>query len=144
MGVRWVRTAGRLGLTPRTTSAGRGGHLMDRCRALRAGRLVLAALLVGVGSMGVVLSTAVQADATSALTVTSVTVPADGTYVTGDNLDFAVSFSEAAIVTGVPRIPITLDTPGTVFADYLTGSGTDTLTFRFTVQAGDQDLTGIV
>jgi hypothetical protein len=75
--------------------------------------------------------------------VTSVTVPGNGTYVSGQDLDFTTTFSEAVTVTGTPRIAIALDTGGTVYADYVSGSGTNTLTFRYTVMAGNQDLTGI-
>ncbi|WP_279911252.1 MULTISPECIES: DUF4347 domain-containing protein, partial [unclassified Pseudomonas] len=49
--------------------------------------------------------------------VGSVSVPADGTYIAGQNLDFTVNFSEAVVVDtsgGTPRIAITLDTGGTV------------------------------
>ncbi|MFC5475427.1 Ig-like domain-containing protein [Paraherbaspirillum soli] len=77
-------------------------------------------------------------------TVTGMTVPANGTYVAGQNLDFTVTFSEAVTISGTPRIAITLDTGGTVYADYLAGSGSTTLAFRLTVAAGEQDLTGIV
>ncbi|MDR3440647.1 DUF4347 domain-containing protein [Telmatospirillum sp.] len=78
--------------------------------------------------------------------VTSVTVPGNATYVAGQNLDFTTTFSEAVTVNtsgGTPRIALTLDTGGTVYADYVSGSGTNTLTFRYTVVAGNQDLTGI-
>ncbi len=75
--------------------------------------------------------------------VTSVTVPADSTYIAGQNLDFTATFSEAVTVTGTPRIAVTLDTGGTVYADYVAGSGTNTLIFRDTVAPGQQDLTGI-
>jgi len=74
-----------------------------------------------------------------------VDVPADGTYVGGQNLDFTVNFSEAVTVNttgGTPYIPVTLDT-GTVNAVYASGSGT-TLLFRYTVTAGNSDQDGIV
>ncbi|NVK42951.1 MAG: DUF4347 domain-containing protein [Oceanospirillaceae bacterium] len=79
-------------------------------------------------------------------TVTSVGVPADGTYVAGQTLDFTVNFNEAVIVTtasGTPRLAIDLDTGGTVYADYLSGTGTSALLFRYSVQNGQQDSTGI-
>ena len=75
---------------------------------------------------------------------TATTVPANGTYASGQNLDFTVTFNEAVAVTGTPRIAVTLDTGGTVYANYLSGSGTNTLTFQYTVAPGQQDLTGIV
>ncbi|WP_052659165.1 DUF4347 domain-containing protein [Pseudomonas sp. LFM046] len=78
--------------------------------------------------------------------VTSVTVPANGTYVAGQNLDFTVNLSEAVTVDttgGTPRIAITLDGGGTVFADYVSGSGTTALVFRLTVSSGQLDTNGI-
>lgn len=83
----------------------------------------------------------------TAPTVASVNVPADGTYVTGQNLDFTANFSEAVTVNtagGTPRIALTLDTGGTVFANYVSGSGTNAVTFRNTVVSGTADTNGIV
>ncbi|WP_235576653.1 Ig-like domain-containing protein [Pseudomonas taeanensis] len=79
-------------------------------------------------------------------TITSVTVPANGTYVAGQNLDFTVNLSEAVVVDtvgGIPRIAITLDTGGTAFANYVSGSGTSALVFRLTVANGQLDSNGI-
>jgi DNA/RNA endonuclease G (NUC1) len=76
-------------------------------------------------------------------TVTNVTVPANGTYAAGQNLDFTVNFSENVSVTGVPRIPITLDTGGTVFASYVSGNGSPALLFRYVVSSGVEDTDGI-
>jgi hypothetical protein len=79
-------------------------------------------------------------------TVSNVTVPANGTYVAGQNLDFTVNFSEAVTVDtsgGTPRIAVTLDTGGTVYASYLSGSGSTALVFRLGVVAGEFDSTGI-
>ncbi|MEW5835206.1 MAG: Ig-like domain-containing protein, partial [Pseudomonadota bacterium] len=79
-------------------------------------------------------------------TVTSVTVPPNGTYATGQNLDFVVNYSESVTVdtsAGVPRLAVTLDTGGTVYADYVSGSGSSALVFRLTVAAGQADPTGI-
>jgi hypothetical protein len=41
-------------------------------------------------------------------TITSVTGPAAGTYIVGQNLDFTVVFSEAVVVTGTPRLQLTI------------------------------------
>jgi large repetitive protein len=76
-------------------------------------------------------------------TVSSVTVPADGSYGAGVGLDFTVNFSEAVTVGGTPHIAITLDTGGTVYADYLSGSGTSALVFRYTIASGVDDATGV-
>ncbi|MFK2905978.1 DUF4347 domain-containing protein [Dyella ginsengisoli] len=78
--------------------------------------------------------------------VTSVSAPANGTYVAGQNLDFTVNFSEAVVVDtagGTPRLAVTLDTGGTVYADYVSGSGSTALVFRLTVTTGENDATGI-
>nr|WP_243699049.1 Ig-like domain-containing protein [Pseudomonas sediminis] len=79
-------------------------------------------------------------------TVTSVGAPANGTYAAGDTLDFTVNFDEAVTVDttgGTPRLAITLDTGGTVYANYLSGSGSNALVFRLTVANGQQDSNGI-
>ncbi|WP_276574700.1 Ig-like domain-containing protein [Metapseudomonas otitidis] len=78
--------------------------------------------------------------------VTSVGVPANGTYLTGNTLDFTVNFDEAVTVDtsgGTPRLAITLDTGGTVYANYVNGSGGTALVFRLTVASGQQDSNGI-
>ncbi len=77
-----------------------------------------------------------------AITSTAVTVPANGTYSTGNHLDITTTFSEVVNVTGNPSIPITLNT-GPVSATYWSGSGSTTLTFRYTLVSGDQDPDGI-
>jgi large repetitive protein len=78
--------------------------------------------------------------------VSSVSVPAAGTHYIGENLDFTVSFSQAVVVDtsgGTPRMAITLDTGGTVYADYLSGSGSNALVFRHTVAQGEADANGV-
>ena len=78
-------------------------------------------------------------------TVASVGVPANAWYVAGQNLDFTVNFTESVTVVttgGTPRIALTVGTT-TVYATYLSGSGTSALVFRYTVQANDLDTNGI-
>ncbi|EHP42465.1 Pyrrolo-quinoline quinone, partial [Cupriavidus basilensis OR16] len=79
-------------------------------------------------------------------TVATVSVPANGTYATGQNLDFTVNYGENVVVDttgGTPRIAVTLGTGGTVYASYLAGSGTSALTFRLTVASGQLDSNGV-
>ena len=79
-------------------------------------------------------------------TVISVDVPPSGTYLAGNNLDFTVNFDEAVTVdttSGTPRLAITLDTGGVVYANYLSGSGSTALVFRLSVANGQQDNNGI-
>ncbi len=95
--------------------------------------------LNGVGSTASVLVDAVVP------TVVSVNVPADGTYIAGQNLDFTVNFSEAVTVNpsgGTPRIALTVGS-ATVYAGYVSGSGTSALLFRYTVGSGLSDSDGI-
>ena len=78
-------------------------------------------------------------------TVASVAVPTNAWYVAGQNLDFTVNFSESVTVNttgGTPRMALTVGTT-TVYATYLSGSGTSALVFRYTVQANDLDTNGI-
>ena len=79
----------------------------------------------------------------AAPTISSVSVPSNATYITSQNLDFTVNYSEAITVTGTPYIPITLNTGGTVSASYVSGSGTSALVFRYSVVSGNADNDGI-
>lgn len=69
-------------------------------------------------------------------------MPAGIHYAAGDTLTFVVNASEAVLVDGTPRLA--LDIGGsTVFADYVAGSGTTALVFRYSVQPGLNDADGI-
>ncbi|MBG6079082.1 autotransporter-associated beta strand protein [Rubrivivax gelatinosus] len=70
-------------------------------------------------------------------TVTSVSSStANGTYKIGDVVTITVRFDSAVNVTGTPTL--TLETGATDrVLNYVSGSGTDTLSFSYTVQAGD-------
>ena len=76
-------------------------------------------------------------------TVSSVSVPANGTYKTGDILNFTVNFSENVNVVGSPLIPITIG-GSTKYASYASGTGTSALIFSYTVTNIDNDSDGIV
>jgi len=95
--------------------------------------------LNSVGSTAAVLVDAI------APAVTGVAVPADGYYRSGQSLDFTVGFSEAVTVDtsgGTPRLALAVGT-ATVYADYVSGSGTTALVFRHVVQAGEVDIDGL-
>lgn len=74
---------------------------------------------------------------TSAPTVTNVTSPsANGNYVEGATISITVAFTEPITVTGSPTL--LLETGATDReATYVSGSGTSTLSFSYTVQNGD-------
>ncbi|HAS39923.1 MAG TPA: hypothetical protein DCS93_05560, partial [Microscillaceae bacterium] len=89
-------------------------------------------------------TTGVLVDAVAS-TVTSVTVPPNATYIAGQNLDFTVNFNEnITVVTtgGTPQLGVTV---GSTLrqATYISGSGTNALLFRYTVQAGELDTDGV-
>ncbi len=78
--------------------------------------------------------------------VTSVSAPTNGTYAIGDDLTFTVNFDEAIVVNtagGTPRLTITIGAT-TRYVDYVSGSGTNALTFTYTLIAGDIDADGLV
>ena len=81
----------------------------------------------------------------TAPTISSVGVPSNSTYVSTQNLDFTVNFSEAVnVVTtgGTPYLTVTIGSTG-VHAAYLSGSGTAAIVFRYSVVYGDLDTNGI-
>jgi hypothetical protein len=76
-------------------------------------------------------------------TVTNVTSStANGSYNVGDVISIQVTFNEAVTVSGTPQITIETGSTDRV-VNYTSGSGTSTLTFDYTIQAGDtsSDLT---
>ncbi len=72
-----------------------------------------------------------------AAVVTSVaSSTANGNYMAGDLIEIEVNFSQAVNVTGTPQLTLETGTTDQT-ADYASGDGTTTLTFNYTVQAGD-------
>jgi len=89
-------------------------------------------------------SPAVSGD-TSAPVVRSVSLPAAGTYGTGSALSFKVTFNEPVLVVGdqtAVSLPVEVGY-GMRQAQYVSGSGTSSLTFRMTVTSNDVDTDGI-
>ncbi|MCY4644495.1 MAG: hypothetical protein OXB88_07745 [Bacteriovoracales bacterium] len=74
--------------------------------------------------------------------ISSVNAPADGAYRISQNLDFTVNFDGDVTVTGNPRLSLTVGST-TRYASYTSGTGTQALVFRYTVQGGDDDADGI-
>jgi len=82
---------------------------------------------------------------TSAPVVRSVSLPAAGTYGTGSVLSFKVTFNEPVLVVGdqtAVSLPVEVGY-GMRAAQYVSGSGTSSLTFRMMVSANDVDTDGI-
>ncbi len=75
--------------------------------------------------------------------VSSVSVPANGTFTVGQNLDFTVNFSEMVFLSGgTPYLTLIIG-GNLVHAVNISGSGTSSLVFRYTTVAGDLDTDGI-
>lgn len=69
--------------------------------------------------------------------VTSVTSStANGSYKVGDVISIQVNFSEVVIVTGTPQLTLETGTTDRTI-NYASGSGSNSLTFNYTVQSGD-------
>ncbi len=70
-------------------------------------------------------------------TVTGVTSStANGTYKAGSAISIQVTFSGAVTVTGTPQLTLETGNPDRTI-DYVSGSGTNTLTFSYIIQVGD-------
>ena len=59
----------------------------------------------------------------------------DGTYGIEQTIDIRIQFNEVVTVTGTPQLTLKTDFIDVV-VDYSSGSGTDTLTFQYTVASG--------
>jgi len=74
--------------------------------------------------------------------VTKVTLPAAGRYKAGSDLLFTLTFARPVMVVGSPSFPVALG-GASRDAAYVGGTGTDTLTFKVSVVAGDNAPAGI-
>ncbi|MYM91641.1 DUF4347 domain-containing protein, partial [Rugamonas sp. FT82W] len=126
-------TAGAGGWTLTTGALAEGSHTITAVATDTAGNATAAS-----AALTVLVDTTAPA-------VTSVAVPANGTYYNGDPLNFTVHFDEAVTVDtggGTPRIALVVGAT-TRYASYVSGSGTSALVFRYTVPSGDVDANGI-
>ncbi|MDP5192161.1 hypothetical protein, partial [Rheinheimera baltica] len=82
-------------------------------------------------------STTTAPSDTTPPTVTFVSAStANGTYKFGDVISVEVNFDEAVLVTGTPQLTLETGTTDRTI-NYASGSGSSTLAFSYTVQAGD-------
>ncbi len=98
------------------------------------------------GNLSVASTNSVTIDSTAptvaSLAITSATGIQNDTLNAGDVLSVTVSFSEAVTVTGAPDLALNIG--GTmVQASYASGSGSNALTFSYTVLATQTDANGI-
>ncbi|WPU65677.1 beta strand repeat-containing protein [Peredibacter starrii] len=71
-----------------------------------------------------------------------IVMPADKTYLAGESLDFVIEFDRNVNVTGTPYLGITVGSTVRQ-AQYVSGTGTEFLTFRYALVPGDVDADGI-
>jgi len=88
-------------------------------------------------------TSAIFVDAVNPTLTATVAGPANGKYGVGSQLSFTATFSEPMLVSGAPRIALTIGNV-TRYAVYTAGSETRVLVFEYQVQPGDSDLNGIV
>src|SRR5450755_1389970 len=85
----------------------------------------------------VLMTASVLSAAHAATTVTNVTSgKTDGSYGIGAVIDVEVTFSGAVDVTGIPALQLNISSNGNAYATYASGTGGSTLTFNYTVGAG--------
>ena len=124
-------TSADLDYTSTTALALNGGTIKDA--ATNDATLTLATPGAA-GSLGA--NKAIVID-TTAPTVTNVTSTlANGVYSVGQVIPVTVTFSGAVTVTGTPQLTLETGTTDRT-VNYTSGSGTNTLTFDYIVQAGD-------
>ena len=68
--------------------------------------------------------------------------PVNKTYLAAEDLDFTLIFDRQVTVTGLPYLNVTIGS-NTRQAQYIAGSGTEQITFRYTSVPGDVDANGI-
>lgn len=71
------------------------------------------------------------------------TFPSDNVYIANDQLNFTLNFDRPVNVTGRPYLAISYSPAQTRNAEYVSGTGTNTLIFRYIVVPGDVAPSGI-
>jgi len=74
--------------------------------------------------------------------VVALSAPAPGTYKAGQSISFTTNYSEKVVVSGKPRLQAVIGVAMRDFV-YAKGSGTNRITFSYTILPGDLDADGI-
>ncbi len=123
------QNSSKLDYTSTTALSLNGGTIVDTVTNPNAANLTLP-VPGSAGSIGGTKSIVIDTTAPTVTAVTSTT--ANGTYGVSSVITITVGWSKAVVVTGTPELA--LNSGGT--ASYASGSGTSTLTFSYTVAAG--------
>jgi uncharacterized protein DUF4347/Big-like domain-containing protein len=130
------------GSTWSTATNTTGQNTWTIAKTLTASNTLQVRVTDAAGNNGAAISQAYVLDSASP-TVSSVAVPANATYGSGQHLDFTVNTSHVVTVTNTPRLTLTIGAT-TKYANFVSGSNSSALLFRYTVEAGLQDTDGIV
>ena len=87
------------------------------------------------GSLGATKNIVIDTTAPTVSSVSS-TLP-NGRYGIGQVIPVTVTFTEPMTVTGTPQLTLATGSPAATAVGYTSGSGTTTLTFEYTVVAGN-------
>jgi hypothetical protein len=91
------------------------------------------------GPSAVVSANTIVIDRTAPTISSTLTGPANATYIPTQSLTFTAPFSETVTVTGMPRLAITIGST-TRYANYASGTNTRSLTFTHVVQTALADI----
>jgi N-acetylneuraminic acid mutarotase len=79
---------------------------------------------------------------TQSPSILGLTSPANSLYTASTPMVFTLNFSEPVVVTGAPRIALTVGAT-TKYATYSSGSNTTSINFQYSISSGDADPDGI-
>ena len=79
---------------------------------------------------------------TSVSTIRSVAITSTGPYTLDDIIKVTVETTDTVTVTGIPRLSLIIGST-LKYADYVSGSGSTSLVFQYTVVDGDEDEDGV-
>jgi hypothetical protein len=144
-----LRTMARRKALTRMHAVSVDGTTWASAVTLRAVALPAAASAAGMrvvglaaGASAAVLAVTAAPSNAAASAMVYATIPAAATYKTGQTLSFTVTFTEAVLVTGVPRLQAVIGTTLRSIT-YVRGTGTKSLVFSYKIQATDKDADGI-
>ena len=79
---------------------------------------------------------------TATVAILNILEPVNGSYAEGSELIFQVNYANPVIVTGTPRMALNIG-GNLAYADYVSGSGSIGIEFKYTVSSGENDSDGI-
>ncbi len=91
--------------------------------------------LPATGTDGLATKNIVITTVAPSITAVSTTLPT-GVYSAGSSIPITITFSSPVTVTGIPLLLLNASSGGGAVANYISGSGTATLTFNYVVAAG--------